>query len=245
MSDLLSNVMGNAAQATGMPKSVRARPETERTEPVQPPAEEAEETRQKSHATPQAPAAGQGDPSRKRVRRRVADGTKAETGYRASKSEARPKPAEASDPRKPGPQQQTASPSAERALWRLGSQASLTRAVVRFEQSQQNTTRRNVEQSRNGTERMHLNNLVRMMEISTAQHTGGKAGEAFPRRETRHIYSALLGLKSSSPERREERRSVRHTDSELKFKEGQARGLMAILEPEPDPADYRPFVMVA
>ncbi|MBI3925769.1 MAG: hypothetical protein HY319_09530 [Armatimonadetes bacterium] len=242
MSNLLSNVMGHAAQSTGLSKMVPGTQETERSEIHRTPVD-LEEARPK-RTGPKATNAGQAGASqnkKKLVRRRVVKtkAGKTNTGYRTGNAETQPKQPETAPK---GPRQQPRT-GGEGALWRLNSQASVNRASLNFDQSQ-DTTQRNVDQSRRGDQKLMLNRLVNMVEISMAQHTGGKAGEAYPRRETRQIYSALMGLKTSSPERREDRR-VRHTTAELKFKETQARGLVALLEPEPIPKDYQPVSMVA
>jgi len=125
-----------------------------------------------------------------------------------------------------------------------------TQASVRFEQAQRAQGNEANPLSAAGQRRMMLENLSRMVKIGLEQHTGGTAGEAYPRRETRQIFSALQGLKAggqptaSNENRRSDSRNV--TNGEFKLKEQRMNNVLAIfLDPPAPPEGHEPLELVA
>ena len=123
-------------------------------------------------------------------------------------------------------------------------------ASVKFEQAQRAAGNDANPLSAAGQRRAMLENLSRMVRIGLEQHTGGTAGEAYPRRETRQIYSALQGLKAggqptaSNENRRSDSRNV--TTGEFKLKEQRMNNVLAIfLDPPAPPEGHEPLELVA
>lgn len=128
--------------------------------------------------------------------------------------------------------------------------ASAVRASVAFEQNRMAQGQDTNPLSAAGQRRMMLENLSRMVKIGLEQHTGGTAGEAYPRRETRQIFSALQGLKAggqptaSNENRRSDSRNV--TNGEFKLKEQRMNNVLAIfLDPPAPPEGHEPLELVA
>lgn len=129
--------------------------------------------------------------------------------------------------------------------------AATTQASVKFEQTQRAAQGNDANPlSAAGQRRMMLENLSRMVKIGLEQHTGGTAGEAYPRRETRQIFSALQGLKAggqptaSNETRRTDSRNV--TNGEFKLKESRMNNVLAIfLDPPAPPEGHEPLELVA
>lgn len=247
MNQVFNNAVSHAAQTVGAPRRVSQGPRE--TEQVGRETVERETDPEKTRQTVRNQAGHTGAANKQksqktRIRRRLvrrgkagSTGTRGEAGKTAS-----------SKPRwAPSQPQARSAPLGRTHLWnRLRGSASLNRASLAFEQRQANLPPR--EQNATGRNRRFLNNLVQMTRTSLAQHTGGDAGEAFSRRDTRQILAALTGMQKTheaKQRRKTEDGRVRHTEAELKFKGGAAQALMAIFEPEARPADYDPISMVA
>ncbi len=126
----------------------------------------------------------------------------------------------------------------------LLSKSLATKASVKFEQQSQGRPTNPLSPA--GRRRNMLNNLTNMVRISLAQHTGGKAGEAYPRRETRQILMALQGLKSSSTKKNSSDSRNKLSVGEFKLKESSAASILAIFaEPPQPPEGYEPVEMIA
>lgn len=128
--------------------------------------------------------------------------------------------------------------------------AATNRAGIEFEQARRASGNDANPLSAAGQRRAMLENLSRMVRIGLEQHTGGTAGEAYPRRETRQIYSALQGLKAggqptaSNENRRSDSRNV--TTGEFKLKEQRMNNVLAIfLDPPAPPEGHEPLELVA
>ncbi|MBI3928361.1 MAG: hypothetical protein HY319_22660 [Armatimonadetes bacterium] len=248
MSQVYNNAVSNAAQTVGAPRRVAPAPRETESETtardILDRETEVEKTRQtvRDQAS-QASANRQQKARQNRVGRRVVRRAKSQ-GARANAEVRQTSKRELTWARTEPKVHR--GPLGKTQLWnRLKGEASLNRASLAFEQQQ--ATQPDPNHPKNIRNRTFLTNLVRMTRISLAQHTGGAAGEAFSRRDTRQILSALSGLQRSqdASNRRRETPRVRHTEAELRFKTNAAQALIAVFEPEAAPADYNPVSLVA
>ncbi|MBI3929694.1 MAG: hypothetical protein HY319_29410 [Armatimonadetes bacterium] len=209
-------------------------------------------TNQAQRNAGQAGASQTGEANRRRVRRkRVLVPKKGGSTQTAKQQNAQPQTAETRGPRgQQSGQLGTGSfrGGSSQAKNTLMSGSFTTRASVQFEQAQQAQNKDNTNPlSPSGQRKDMLNKLERMVNYALAQHTGGSAGEAYPRRETRQILMALQGLKSSSQPKADKKEDGRRlTEGEFKLKEGSANSIMAIFaDPPQPPPNYEPLELVA
>lgn len=242
MNGVLNNAMTNTAQSAGLgkDKSVKTERKPAYLESVRRPQEEP------AGRFPHKPA-GQGETLpdgsqvrrrtvvRKRVRRKQVSQSQSQRQAATQQAQAEQAPVK------------TAKARGGSLVWKaMGGEASLRRASLGFEQQQaQNPSRPQV--GAKAQQQYMLNRLVRMVSISMEQHTGGRSGESYSRRDTRRILGALTSLSTSSkPKGKQEKTErARHTEASLEAKRSRVLNLLAVFEPEPTPEGYEPVQLVA